>query len=546
MRSHRVVVLVVAGAVAGSSGIAVSAAAAHPGAAKAGRGPALSVDVRAGRHRISPDIYGMNWANPSLARELHLTADRWGGNATSRYNYTNSTTNTGNDYYFENVHGRNLDKFVRRDLRQHVQPVVTVPMLGWVSKKSPTTHPFFCGFSVSKYGPQQAADPYDANCGNGVKAGGGNVTGNDPRDTSIPAGPSFDRAMVRHLVAAFGRANHRGIRTYELDNEPALWNSTHRDVHPKPLTYGELWSRSRATATAIKATDPSAAIEGPSDWGWCAYFFSAADPSGCSDGPDRKRHGDLPMAEWYLKQFHALQKKTGHRLLDYFDEHYYPQANGVALAPAGNPSTQALRLRSTRSLWDPTYTDESWTKDIGLGPVMLIPRMHAWVNRYYPGTKLAIGEYNWGGLESINGALAEADVLGIFGRERLDRALMWGPPSPSQPGAFAFRIYRNYDGAGGEFGDVGVRATSADQGALAVYAAQRSRDHATTVVVINKTNRPLSSSLTLSGVAASSAKMYSYSAQDLSHIVPGAGAAVVSGKLTHTYPASSITLFVLR
>jgi len=29
----------------------------------------------------------------------------------------------------------------------------------------------------------------------------------------------------------------------------------------------------------------------------------------------------------------------------------------VSLAPAGDASTQALRLRTTRSLWDPTYTD---------------------------------------------------------------------------------------------------------------------------------------------------------------------------------------------
>src|SRR5204863_2203380 len=118
------------------------------------------------------------------------------------------------------------------------------------------------------------------------------------------------------------------------------------------------------------------------------------------------------------------------------DLHFYPQ-DGEALVPAGDAVLQAVRLRSTRSLWDPTYTDESWIADT----VRLIPRMREWVANNYPGTKLAITEYNWGGLEDINGALAQADILGIFGREGLDLATIWDPPSFSQPGAFAFRMY---------------------------------------------------------------------------------------------------------
>ena len=77
------------------------------------------------------------------------------------------------------------------------------------------------------------------------------------------------------------------------------------------------------------------------------------------------------------------------------------------------------------------------------------PRFHEWVDKNYPGTKIAITEYNFGGLEAMNGALAQADALGIFGRERLDLATLWGPPKPDQPGAFAFRMFRNYDGKGG-------------------------------------------------------------------------------------------------
>ncbi|MFL6240871.1 MAG: glycoside hydrolase family 44 protein [Actinomycetes bacterium] len=531
-----------------AAGAATVAACLTPAAIAAATtaGPALTVDVISGRHVINPDIYGMNFADPALETELGLTADRWGGNSTSRYNYQNNTYNTGSDYYFENVaDGQLLDSFVSGDLSRGTQPVVTVPMTGWVAKNSPASHPFACGFKVSKYGAQQSTDGWDSDCGNGVHTNGANIRDNDPADTSISAGASFVQGMVSHLVSQHGSAAGGGVRTYELDNEPSLWNSTHRDVHPAALTYDELWQKSRDTAVGVKAADSAAQVAGPGDWGWCAYFFSAADPGGCSDGADRQAHSDLPMAAWYLQQFHAYEQQHGQRLLDVFDEHFYPQENGVALASAGDANIQALRLRSTRTLWDPSYTDESWTNDLGLGAVDLIPRMKQWRDTYSPGTKLSISEYNWGGLESINGALAQADVLGIFGREGLDRALLWAPPSSSQPGAFAFRIYRNYDGSGSRFGDIGVQATSADQSKLAVYASQRSTDNAVTAVVVNKNSGDLTSALSLSGSNASSAQVWTYSASDPAHIVRGTDTAVSGNELTHTYPANSITLLVL-
>ncbi|HEX7305209.1 MAG TPA: endoglucanase, partial [Lentzea sp.] len=72
-------------------------------AAAATAGPALSVDVSAARHAISPDIYGLNGGDPAFNAEIGQTVARWGGNATSRYNFKNHTYNTGSDWYFENI-----------------------------------------------------------------------------------------------------------------------------------------------------------------------------------------------------------------------------------------------------------------------------------------------------------------------------------------------------------------------------------------------------------------------------------------------------------
>ncbi len=444
-----------------------------------GSGPALSIDVGADRAPISPLIYGINFVTESMAQTLAIPVSRWGGNSVTRYNWRIDTMNTASDYFFQNIRnvnpntatlpaGSDSDEFVEQNKRTGTQSIITIPMLGWVAKRRVEDHPYDCGFSIRKYGPQQASDPYDTDCGNGLKPDGTPVTGNDPADTSIAVGPAFARDWVAHLVSRYGSAQNGGVRFYNLDNEPMLWPSTHRDVHPQPTSYDEMITRTVATALAIKQADPSAQTLGPVLWGWSAYWYSAADqaPGGnwWENPPDRNAHGGVPFAPWYLQQLRKYEQDIGTRLLDYFDLHYYPQAPGVSLSGAGDAATQALRLRSTRSLWDPTYADESWINGTEGGPqVRLIPRMREWAQASYPGTKLALTEYNWGALDHINGALAQADVLGIFGREGLDLATLWSPPKTGEPGEFAFRMYRNYDGVGAQFGDTRVRAISTDQ-----------------------------------------------------------------------------------
>jgi hypothetical protein len=172
--------------------------------------------------------------------------------------------------------------------------------------------------------------------------------------------------------------------------------------------------------------------------------------------------------------------------------------------------------------------------------------MKQWVTANYTGTKLAITEYNWGALGHINGAVTQADVLGIFGREGLDLATLWGPPTISQPGAYAFRMYRNYDGQHHTFGEVSVRAVSTDQAQVAVYAARRSSDNALTIMVINKSlTQTLTSSIVLSNTAPiTRAAAYRYSAANLNAILRQPDQIIASSGFSATLPAQSITLFV--
>ncbi|MCB1036974.1 MAG: hypothetical protein KDD47_24315, partial [Acidobacteria bacterium] len=285
---------------------------------------------------------------------------------------------------------------------------------------------------------------------------------------------------------------------WAIDNEPMLWDSTHRDVHPAPATYDELWSRTAAMALAIKAQDPAAKVLGPAVWGWCAYFSSAADaafPNGsCVDGPDRQGHGGLPLLEWYLEQNCAVETATGVRPIDYLDVHFYPQGGVAGLDGASSsedPATAAKRLRSVRELWDPSWVSESWINQ----PVHLIPRLKAWIDARCAGVGLAVTEYRWGADDGISSALAHAEVLGVFGREGVDLATRWTAPDPGTRVEDAYELFLDYDGASARIEGESVRAL-ADSDALGAYAVRGGAGQLW-VLLVNRETTPLEATVDL-------------------------------------------------
>ncbi len=143
---------------------------------------------------------------------------------------------------------------------------------------------------------------------------------------------------------------------------------------------------------------------------------------------------------------------------------------------------QLRRNRSTRSLWDPNYVDETWIND----RVQLVPRLRNWAGTYYPGTLTGITEYNWGAEGHINGATTQADIYGIFGREGLDMAARWTTPAASTPTFKAMKMYRNYDGQKSAFGETSVRAAVPNPDNLSAFAALRASDGALTLMVVSK------------------------------------------------------------
>lgn len=450
----------------------------------------IAIDVGADRHPISPLIYGTSFASSAAIRDLRLAFDRSGGNSASLYDWRSEARGAGRDWFFESLPiaadepAQYGVRFVAAAQEAGAVPMVTVPMIGWVAALTPTGGKR-AAFSVARYGAQAANDAASfPDAGNGVRADGSPVVGNDPRDAARPAGLDYRREWVKGLVARFGPASRGGVRYYAMDNEPTRWHDIHRDVHPIGLHASEQARLTVDYARMVKSVDPSARVAAPEAWGWGGYRYSgfdqqAGDAHGYANLPDRTREtGGMDLLPWLLTQW----KRAGHPV-DIVSVHYYPQG-GEYRGPGHDdvsPAMQALRNRSTRSLWDPDYTDESWIKD----KVALIPRLRDWVARYYDrGTPIAITEYDWGAEDHMNGATAEADVLGIFGREGLDMAARWMTPPMGSPAYLAMKLFRNPAGQGGGFGETSVAARVPDPDTLSAFAAMRGG--MLTVIAINK------------------------------------------------------------
>jgi PKD repeat protein len=512
----------------------------------------VTVDASAARRTINPAIYGVAYATQTQLQDLNAPLHRYGGNNTSRYNWQLNADNRGADWYFESIGepsataGQRGDDFVATSRAGGAEPMLTVPMIDYIARLG-ANRAKLASFDSRVYGAQDDCDwQWFAQACNGMKSGQP-VAGNNPLDANVANSSATQGAWITHLVQRFGPSATGGVRYYILDNEHSIWHSTHRDVRPTGASMDEVRDRMIDYTNAIKQVDAGALVAGPEEWGWSGYLFSGFDQQygsqhGWSYLPDRAAHGGMDYLPWLLQTLKQQSEIDHRRVIDVFTVHYYPQG-GEFWPGEVTTAMQQRRNRSTRSLWDPTYTDETWIND----RVQLIPRLRAWANTYYyAGTPIGITEYNWGAEDHINGATTQADVYGLFGREGLDIATRWTTPATTTPTYQAMKMYRNYDGNRSTFGETSVRAaTTANPDTLSVFAAQRSNDSAMTVMVISKVlsgTTPVTINFS-NFIAGGAVQRWQLTASNsitrLSDMVPS-GQSVAT-----TVPAQSITLFVV-
>jgi hypothetical protein len=549
-----------------------------------GNNTPISIAINASSNRIpiSPLIYGVAFAASNQLADLNFTMNRSGGNNETCYNWQINAHNLDFDWYFESYPdatatppGATADAFVANSKYGGAQPMITIPMIGW-SPKLGANRSILYSYSIAKYGPQTGFDPYLTDAGNGtgtnttanigwlittngpINSANGQIvtsglntgfsTTNNPNDAYFPTNSVFQQGYVQHLISQWGFSTNGGVRYYIMDNEHSLWSSTHQDIHPVGPTMQEIWTNMLIYASMVKSNDPNALVCGPEEWGWPGYLYSGYDQQWATQHgypsvntyPDRTANGGWDYMPWLLNHFQQYNTTNHQRLLDYFTVHCYPQEGSVS-GNAVDSATELLRNESTRVFWDTNYTDPSWIASI----IALIPRMENWVATNYPGTKIGITEYNWGAEPYINGATAQADILGIFGSQGLDLATRWTTPDPSTPTYLAMKMYRNYDGNKSTFGDTSILTVVPDPDNLSAFGAVRTSDGALTLMVINKDlNNATSITANITNFNATGT-VQRWQLTSANVITQLANITLTNKVLGDMVPAQSITLYVL-
>ncbi len=499
-------------------------------------------------HPISPYIYGINDYTGHAGGQPNLTLDRDGGDRWTAYNWETNASNAGSDYLYENddyltsssVPGEAVRSFIAADQGRGMASLFTVQMQGLVA--------------ADESGPVSVNNAPQQNRFKTVVYQK-SAQSNAPFTMTPPTGDAyvymdeFVWAMDRKFAGQNIFESHPSTHPVfiQLDNEPELWNTTHLEVQgSKPVASDAYIAKSLALAKAIKAQFPSALVFGPVHYGFNGIYSWQGELGATPDGgnwfPDK-----------YLPALKAAAAAAGRPLVDIYDFHWYSEAtdgagnrvinlNGTTLTDA---QVQAI-AQSPRSLWDPTYKENSWiTNDVLGAPINILGRLQSRIAAENPGMRLSITEYNNGGGGHIAGTLAQADNLGIFGAQGLFAANFW---SVGNSGYIlgGFGAFRDFDGANANFGDVSVHAVSNHVDKVAVYASTDST-HPNRVVFV-AINRSTTAQVTaiegqpLSGTA-HVFRITGASAKGQSAIKPtAAGTLAASGtSLTVTLPPLSVT-----
>ena len=501
---------------------------------------------------ISPWIYGVNAYSEVTGTPPGLTFDRAGASRWTAYNWETNASNGGSDYFYENddnlssstVPDEAVRSFIARDQSNGMATLMTVPLQGLVA--------------ADENGPVSLVNPPDMSrfkvlVDQKSTVSSAPFTVNPPTSGADVFADESVWAVNQKFpgMGIFG-ANPTLPTFVCLDNEPELWNQIHPEVQgPNPITPAAFIAKTITMTQALKKQFPDMVIFGPVHYSFLGMWYWRGEISPTPSGANW-------FTDQYLTALSSASASFGKPLVDVYDFHWYAQeydVNGVqSIDMSGTTLTDAqiqLIVQSPRNLWDPTFTDYTNSKPwiyqrLGHTPINILGRLQSKINAEFPGMKMAITEYENGGYNHIAGTIAQADNLGIFGAQGVFAATFWPPVGTYSYAMAGFRVFRDFDGAGANFGDTSLLATSSNVQNVMVYASSDSNTPGRYVFVA--INRSTSSQVTaINGQSLSgTAKLYritAASAQGQGTVEPvSIGTMPVSGSsFTITLPALSVT-----
>ena len=515
------------------------------GTCQAKTGSGILIDANAQLTRISPDIYGIAFADDESAKVT--TLNRSGGDSAETYNWQKDITGKAAWWNCANYAGAgnpsDADTFVQTNKSKNMNTLMTIPITGWVANVATSSDntvssllggkPLsFCNYPLLDDGTLLSS----STCCQAINTQESVLVdkGSNSLDTS------FMGNWVSHLVSTFGTAANGGVKYYQLDNEPDNWQNNRPDIYPTfyppgtscmdytvPIASGneagvspndDIINRSIAYAAAVKAADSTAQV----------LFLSVMNPD------------DL---------VNLMQTECGIGTWDSSKKVPYSVTNSYAMAmlakAAQYEATNRKRIFDCLDTHYPADAKDFWQRDS-------LSHAQGWINSTYPGTGICVSEYSvTNDATDLTAATQEADFLGTFGLVGARLAGYWGSlvaddKTTHKPVYNAFLMFRNYDGAGGKFGSISVGAQSSYTNVHAYAATDAATNPTKLWIMLVNRGTSAQSNMTVAinnFTAAATAKVF----QSVNGAVPATSAdvAITNGTISGlSIAANTVTLIV--
>jgi hypothetical protein len=513
----------------------------------------ITVDANQDKVAVSPYIYGRNGGLSHDAQQPLPESD-WqflrdsgvrmlrehGGNNGTKYNWQKKLTSHPD--WYNNVYGNDWD-YAQTSVQQHlpgVQVMWCFQLIGKVANS--TTHNFDdWGYNKSQWWSgvgQNLAGGGTPNASGGGKA----LKEGDPSLYLTDSSAATDTAILDHWIKSSDLGLDRGqFRYWNMDNEPEIWDGTHDDVMPTQLSAEAFLQRYFDYAKQARAKYPEIKLVGPvpaNEWQW----FNWGGGLVTADG---KKY---PWLEYFIKRVGEEQARTGIRLLDVLDIHYYPGAKDPAAV-----------VQLHRTFFDTTYVNPdanavhsvNGTYDASITQEYIFGRCQQWMDKYLGarhGVTLACTET---GIPLTNAPAASvwyASTLGEFMKHGVEIFTPWS----WQPGMWeVLHLYARYNYT------TAVRGVSDDETNVSAYPTVDPTTGNTTVVLVNRSlDQVKQTTVSLAGLSIPDRSYSTLQLSDLpstetfashsSNALKNGSVTVVNGQFSVSLPPLSVTSVLLR
>ncbi len=444
----------------------------------------VTVDPLSNRKPVSPFIYGRNNSlsddpsSPVSAVSWQLYKDAGlnfyrenGGNNLTKYNWRLKLSSHPD--WYNNVYPHDWD-FAAASLQQNIpsaQGMWGFQLIGQAALT--TTHNFndwaFNGSQWWSGTAQNLAGGGTVNTGGGSQA---LVNG----DTSLYLehwNEDSTTGILHHWFGSGGQGlDSTHIRYWNMDNEVEIWSGTHDDVMPVQPGAEAFMQRYFAVAKKARALYPGIKLSGPvspNEWQWYAW----------NNGPVTGSDGlQYPWLKYFIKRVAEEQQRTGIRLLDVIDLHFYPSSSNAA---------DVVQLH--RVFFDSSYAfpeangvkevNGGWDNSIQIEDIF--GRCQNWLNQYMGagnGVTFAVSET---AVQLSNNPNALAVWYGSMMGEFMNHGVEYFSPWSWDKGMWeALHLYSRYNKKNS------IKALSGDELNVSAYATANDANDSVTVVLVNR------------------------------------------------------------